>query len=442
MFPLLVNLLAVAFASESCPSGADVTSLLTHQSPRVALSRGTRPLWMSEVFTDFTLRDLACQGKPSEGFTRECWGSSFDRFDRNGDGIISAEDVQVLESETTKKNLTRADVRAGIAVACQWYPEEAMKLIVHEPLITALVFDDTGIDQLPPPPPPPFVLPSQGTRVLQVLPASPVNDTSLMLIEAEDSEKCVQGAVQVSVGCLGLAFGILGLELPSGAIVADMVTTNQRALNAILDIVRNLNGLDDMTKNAMSVKDILAVLYNEGILSDLVKESLKDMNWWQWSKTVAQISMTVALWFVPGAGQAGFVLQVSLALMDAWDVIEGLRDVKNYCGQDNGGGGETGNPGGNTGGGGETGNPGVNTGGGGKKWRRRGPGQKVLHHVSTCWQCGREWCHTFWQDEFGLANKPGYKVGSTLAEWGCDKVHYGTKSVHDKTTGDVYAMNV
>ena len=152
MLPLLVNLLAVAFALESCPSGADVTSLLNHQSLRVA-DRHSRPLWMSEVFTDFTLRDLACQGKPSQGFTRECWTSAFDRFDRNSDGIISAEDVQVLEtleSETTKNNLTRADLRAGIAIACRWYPEECMQLIVHEPLITALVFDDTDIGELPP----------------------------------------------------------------------------------------------------------------------------------------------------------------------------------------------------------------------------------------------------------------------------------------------------
>ncbi|CAK9002004.1 unnamed protein product [Durusdinium trenchii] len=223
MFPLLVNLLAVAFASESCPSGADVTSLLTHQSPHVALSRGTRPLWMSEVFTDFTLRDLACQGKPSEGFTRECWGSSFDRFDRNGDGIISAEDVQVLESETTKNNLTHADVRAGIAVACQWYPEEAMQFIVHEPLITSLVFDDTGIDQLPPPPPPPFTMPSQVTQALQVLPASPVNGTSLMLIEAED---CVGAVVKVTVTSLGLGFGILGVPAPDPQLVAALIHSN------------------------------------------------------------------------------------------------------------------------------------------------------------------------------------------------------------------------
>ena len=59
-----------------------------------------------------------------------------------------------------------------------------------------------------------------------MLPASPVNGTSLMLIEAEDPEKCVQGGVQMSIGCLGLAFGFLGLELPSGTIVADMIQTN------------------------------------------------------------------------------------------------------------------------------------------------------------------------------------------------------------------------
>ena len=104
-----------------------------------------------------------------------------------------------------------------------------------------------------------------------------------------------------------------------------------------------------MTKHALSVKDILAVMYNEGLFA-AVKESLDDMNWWEWSKAVAQISATVALWVVPGAGQAAFLVQISLALMDAWDIVAGLREMKNYWGQ--------------------------NHGGGGKKWRRRKSGQK------------------------------------------------------------------
>ena len=33
----------------------------------------------------------------------------------------------------------------------------------------------------------------------------------------------------------------------------------------------------------------------------------------------------MALWFIPGAGQAAFLLQASLALFDAMDVIEGLK---------------------------------------------------------------------------------------------------------------------
>ena len=181
--------------------------------------------------------------------TRECWASAFDRFDRNSDGIISAEDVRVLESATTKKNLTCPDLRAGIAIACHWYPEECMQLIVHEPLITPLVFDDADIGELPPP-----------------APASPVNGTSLMLIETENPA-LVGASVQVAVGCMGLAFGMLGIETPSGALVADLVQTNSRAVSLILDIVRKMDNFDDMTKMALDVNDILEVLYDEGILS-------------------------------------------------------------------------------------------------------------------------------------------------------------------------------
>ena len=87
-----------------------------------------------------------------------------------------------------------------------------------------------------------------------------------MLIETENPA-CVGASVQVAVGCMGLAFGILGIEIPGGALVADMVQTNSRAVSLILDIVRKMDNFDDMTKMALDVNDILEVLYDEGILS-------------------------------------------------------------------------------------------------------------------------------------------------------------------------------
>ena len=151
-----------------------------------------------------------------------------------------------------------------------------------------------------------------------------------MLIETENPA-CVGASVQVAVGCMGLAFGILGIEIPGGALVADMVQTNSRAVSLILDIVRQMDKLDDYTKVALDVRDILKVLYDEGIFSAALKESLKDKSWWEWSKMIAQINATVALWFIPGAGQAAFLLQAGLALIDAMDVIDGLKDMKKHC---------------------------------------------------------------------------------------------------------------
>ena len=56
-----------------------------------------------------------------------------------------------------------------------------------------------------------------------MLPASPVNGTSLMLIEAED---CVGAVVKVTVTSLGLGFGILGVPAPDPQLVAALIHSN------------------------------------------------------------------------------------------------------------------------------------------------------------------------------------------------------------------------
>ena len=64
----------------------------------------------------------------------------------------------------------------------------------------------------------------------------------------------------------------------------------------------------------------------------------------------------------------------------------------------------------------------------------------VLHHVSTCSDCGRTWCSGFWMDKAGLASSVDFVVGSTLAIWGCDKLGSNPIQVHDKSTGAVYVV--
>ena len=308
----------------------DITSLLTRRGPN--LDGNIEPLWMSEAFADFTLDDLGCThgppGKEVIDFTQECWTEAFAKFDKNGDGIISSDDVVAVgESEArSQRNLTRANLRAGLALAAQWFPEEAMQLAVHGPLVISLLVHGHKVDSLPPPAPQQFVLP--GVDFSKPKPPSPVD--KLALVDTYGTA-CVAAVIQVAVGSLGLAFGILGIPLPNGALVADLIQSKSGILDGIVGIVQKMEDLGDPKKIAMDLKDVVMFLYNKGIFKEALGAALHDMNWWKWATTVAQVGAQVALWFVPGAGQAAFLLQITVAVSHALGLVQGIRELQGAC---------------------------------------------------------------------------------------------------------------
>ena len=82
---------------------------------------------------------------------------------------------------------------------------------------------------------------------------------------------------------------------------------------------------------ASGLQDILKVCYDESIFSATMKNYFNNLSWWRRATMVAQVGLKAAVWFVPGAGQAALLLQISLALKDAWDIYSGVRDVKEHC---------------------------------------------------------------------------------------------------------------
>lgn len=64
----------------------------------------------------------------------------------------------------------------------------------------------------------------------------------------------------------------------------------------------------------------------------------------------------------------------------------------------------------------------------------------VLHHVTQCSQCGKEWCN---DNDWGI-NAPGvedsYVVGDALDDWGCDNIPESPMGVRNSQTGAIYVL--
>jgi len=164
---MIVQLFLLTGALGQCSETSEEVPLLQ----TIATWKGLEP---REVFADVTLYEVmsmsTCAPKPTgvdatdpststnPGLSKECWSNAFGTFDRDGDGVITANDLngQSRSKGAVVQNFTRQELRAGVALAAQWFPEQASRLIVHASLIMELVMqnDFNDLDKVPTPPDP------------------------------------------------------------------------------------------------------------------------------------------------------------------------------------------------------------------------------------------------------------------------------------------------
>jgi len=309
-------------------------------------SLGTR-----EVFADASLYQVmsSCDG---HGISRECWASKFASFDRNSDGIISAEDLQSDAKQwRAVQNFTRQEVRAGLALAAEWFPHEASRLIMHAPFITELILqndlDNPELDKVPAPQ---DHLPKLKHALITPIPLtggdnstmagdnstvggdnSTMGDDHSTLIPAE----CVGGVVKVAVSSLSLMFGILHLATPSETFIADLIQKSKSAVvERILSILHDGNSdssvrIENIENIALKVWRVFDILHEEGLFSQILEYTLKNLSWWKASLVIVRAAATLASWYA--SGTVLLLLQIGLAVPNAADLISGLKEVHAEC---------------------------------------------------------------------------------------------------------------
>lgn len=318
----------------------DVQLLQTHlQGSSVWDSLGAR-----EVFADASLYQVmsSCDG---HGISRECWASKFAIFDRNSDGIVSAEDLQSDAKQwRAVQNFTRQEVRAGLALAAEWFPHEASRLIMHAPFITELILqndlDNPELDKVPAPQ---DHLPKLKHALKTPIPLA-ADDNSTMAgdnsTRGDDHTalippECVGGVVKVAVSSLSLMFGILHLATPSETFIADLIQKSKSAVvERILSILHDGNSdssvrIENIENIALKVWRVFDILHEEGLFSQILEYTLKNLSWWKASLVIVRAAATVASWYA--SGTVLLLLQIGLAVPNAADLISGLKEVHAEC---------------------------------------------------------------------------------------------------------------
>jgi len=296
--------------------------------------------WVHEPFADFTLEDIPCS-KAEEGISKSCWDSEFSKL-AGADQKISPSSLHSLQDEQRNpKNLTRADLRTGLALLVQLYPGEASRIMsVYNMILTSAFRNEFPPDDLPEPTDPlsNITIPKAGGDMMQV--AFVEERRQLMggrqLMRGNASAvielygmACVNAIVQVAIACLNIGFSILSIELPAGDMIADGIKANHVVVESIINYVRFWDDLSDPAAIAYDVQGVLRTLWDQNIFTTAINEAVKQYEWWRWAIMASQILGTVASWFATGG--ANLALSIVMLVLDAWDLTDGIISASKEC---------------------------------------------------------------------------------------------------------------
>lgn len=298
--------------------------------------KGTGNLSTLEVLADTSLLTLEMKVDGNGNITRDAWMQAFSRLDKDAVGSIGVGELSALEtlvrakpgnSELRRWNLTRAQYRAGMALAATWFPDYAGRLIAHETVIIELAY--TGL-QMPPDTPEPED-PLEGIVVTSREVVAPAR-MDLLDLNSTFSNACINNIVRTTSGTISLLFGLLGLRNPSGNLVANQLSKHSWVFSSIANyanVIAAAKAALDPYRAAVAMKDIFLALHSSGVFQAALQKAFNRLSWWDALSTVVQVGAIVAAWL--GSGAVAFVAQVVLLVLDAVKITTGAIGCSQTC---------------------------------------------------------------------------------------------------------------
>lgn len=277
---------------------------------------------MDEAWTNLNLADFRCEHDGN--VDRHCYEDRLDRMDINGDGMVSAAEANSVADERNCFNLTRTDIKAGLALASQWFPEDASAWVTNEALLVDLTYRNVIPSEETPKPQDPLAgvpLPRSSRRPA----AQPAGNITAMV-----TKECGDARISIFVNVLGLFCQILGFNLaPSQNLVDSLLRGTGEFAEAVRAIFSYMDLMPAPMDIATGAWGLFMALYDEGFVIQAFREVVSGMSWWRRAVTLIRIAATVLLW-IASAGVAQ-ILQVAMMAVAIADLTSAFSEEREEC---------------------------------------------------------------------------------------------------------------
>jgi hypothetical protein len=216
----------------------------------------------------------------------------------------------------------------GLALAAEWFPQEASRWVANEELLIDYAFENV----VPPPgtAEPEDPLAAVPGRLQQ--PAARILRNALSRFLEANKNPCLEASAKVGVDVIKLIFAILGVNFDGDVlaeIIVDSISASGAVIDAIVAVVEYMDNAPTALEVAYGVAEIFTALYEEGIFSKVLWKAVSDMSWWDISLLVIRVAATVASWFVTqGVATA---IQIGLVGIGTIDLVTDIIDASTKC---------------------------------------------------------------------------------------------------------------
>lgn len=284
--------------------------------------------WVSvdEALTNLNFADLRCEHDGN--VDRHCFEERFDSMDANGDGTISVIEAASVAEERNCFNLTRADIKAGLALASQWFPEDASTWVTNEALLVDLTFHNVVPSEDTPRPHDPL----EGVPLPRSLrrPATQPLGQNATAMDTSDAQECFDARKEIFLKVLELFLQILGFDLaPSQNLVDAILQGSSEFAQAVRSIFSYMDAMPAPMDIAQGVWGIFSALFDEGVFLQALRDVVSRMSWWRRAITLIRIAATILLW-IASAGAAQ-ILQIVMMGVTIADLTKAFRDEREEC---------------------------------------------------------------------------------------------------------------
>jgi len=151
------------------------------------------------------------------------------------------------------------------------------------------------------------------------------------LFYTRSNHDCDRAIIQFTVDAVLFALSLVGLKISNEerltrALIREL---GPETLSGIGRLIHEFNEADSAYKKSKVLFEILKILYDDKVFSDVKDILVDEMSTWDWIKTGIIAMAQLVAWFLSDG--AAFIAECVLVIMSATDLIEDGIQVDKKC---------------------------------------------------------------------------------------------------------------